>query len=325
MNPIHIVIILMLVGVGIYGITRFIKSKKDKKEEEVTNIMPGKPNRKPIKKALLVGINKYKPELNADLKGCVNDVENMRELLVKRFAFDPENIRVVIDDRATRQAIIDRIKWLINGSIAGDELIFHYSGHGSQVRDRNGDELNDHLDEILCPHDLDWNNPLTDDILADILSKLPKGVFFTMVCDSCHSGTMTRGRLGNPHGEIARFIMPPFDIRSRSLDRDLEKRKIGKKNNRKNKKNRRKTKDTGQRHVLISGCKDNQTSADAFIDNKYQGAMTWALTKAIKENPELTWKEAHAKACRTLEVMKYTQEPQLSGNDDLTGRKVFGG
>jgi len=189
-----------------------------------------KPIRKPIKKALLVGLNRYKPELNADLKGCVNDVENIRTLIVNKFGFDPENIRVIIDDRATRRAIINRLNWLINCSIAGDELLFHYSGHGSQVRDRNGDELDDKLDEILCPYDLDWNNPLTDDVLARRLKDLPKGVNFTMICDSCHSGTMTRStRLGNPHGELARFIMPPFDIRARSLDRDIPKRTIGKK------------------------------------------------------------------------------------------------
>ena len=208
---------------------------------------------------------------------------------------------------------------MINGAIAGDELVFHYSGHGSQVRDRNGDELDDNLDEILCPYDLDWNNPLTDDVLAAILKNLPKGVLFTMVCDACHSGTMTRStRLGNPHGEYPRFIIPPFDIRSRSLDRELPKRKLGVKPVRGNK-------DTGQNHVLISGCKDNQTSADAYIDNKYQGAFTWALTTAIKENPSITFRAAHARAVRLLSDRRYAQIPQLSGNDNLLDRNIFGG
>jgi hypothetical protein len=315
-------IALILVAAAI--LFTLLYNRFSKKEEEISRgVKPGKSNRKPTKKALLVGLNKYHPMLNADLRGCVNDVENMRDLLMNKFGFEPENIRVIIDDRATRQAIIDRLRWLINGSIAGDELVFHFSGHGSQVRDRNGDELNDRLDEILCPYDLDWSNPLTDDILAAMLKKLPKGVFFTMICDSCHSGTMTRGgRLGNPHGEMARFIRPPYDIRSRSLDRELPKRKIGIKEKRNKKRGKP---DTGQNHILVSGCRDDQTSADAFINNKYQGAMTWALTKAIKENPGITWNGAHAEAVKTLKAGKYIQEPQLSGNDGLTCRVTFGG
>ena len=46
----------------------------------------------------------------------------------------------------------------------GDVLYLHYSGHGSNVPDKNGDEA-DHRDEILCPSDLDWKDPLTDDWL----------------------------------------------------------------------------------------------------------------------------------------------------------------
>jgi len=281
-------------------------------------------HRKPTKRALLVGINKYKPELNADLRGCVNDVENMRELLITKFGFEPENIRVLIDDRATRQAIIKRLQWIIKKSRKGDELVFHYSGHGSQVRDRDGDELKDGLDEILCPYDLDWNNPLTDDILARLFKKLRKGAYLTMICDSCHSGTMTRSvRIGNPHGEMDRFILPPFDIRARSMGVDLPKHNIGRKQ-RIGRIERIERVDVGQRHVLVSGCKDNQTSADAYIDNKYQGAFTWALTSVIRDNPSFTWRQAHAGAAKLLELRRYTQQPQISGNDNLIIRKVFG-
>jgi len=271
-----------------------------------------KPNtkRKPVKKALLVGINKYRPDLNADLRGCVNDVENMRHMLIKLFGFKPENIRVIIDERATRHNIIKRLRWLLKGARKGDELVFHYSGHGSQIRDRNGDELDDQLDEILCPHDLDWERPLSDDILAKIFKKLPKGVNLTMLCDSCHSGTMTRG-LDNPIYRAPRFITPPFDIRCRSLGREVPTRRMGKKPK------------GSQRHVLLSGCMDYQTSADAYINNVYQGAFTWAFTSAVKDNPNITWREAHKEVLTKLGG--YPQQPQLSGDKSLLDRKVFGG
>jgi len=270
--------------------------------------------KQPRKKALLVGINKYRPDLNANLRGCVNDVDHMREILVNMFGFDPENIRVIVDERATFQGIMERLNWLLTDSRKGDELVFEYSAHGSQIRDRNGDELDDHLDEILCPYDLDWNNPFTDDILAKLFKKVNKEANLTMVCDSCHSGSITRGLnnpglIGNPHA--SRFITPPFDIVSRSLDRELPKSNMGKKQ------------EGSQRHVLLSGCRDDQTSADAYIDNKFQGAMTWALTCAINDNPNITWREAHSKVLNRLQ--RYTQIPQLSGDDDLVDRPIFGG
>ncbi len=42
-----------------------------------------------MKKALLVGINNY-PGIENDLHGCLNDVTNVRDVLVKHFGFEPE-------------------------------------------------------------------------------------------------------------------------------------------------------------------------------------------------------------------------------------------
>lgn len=307
-------IICIIVGYVVFSVIKHYKNNKTNSTEVHINVKPDNSKRKPVKKALLVGINKYRPDLGADLQGCVNDVENMRNMLVNIFKFPVDNVRVIINDRATRQGILDRLKWLLDGSKAGDELVFHYSGHGSQVRDRNGDELDDQLDEILCPYDLDWNNPLTDDILADLFKQIPVGVYLTMLSDSCHSGTITRGldNPGNPGAIILkpRYIAPPFDIKSRSLGKILPKNRMGKKSG------------GAQRHVLVSGCRDNQTSADAHIDGKPQGAFTWAISTAIKEDPNRTWSDAHKKAVELL--ARYSQVPQLSGSADLIFRPVFG-
>jgi hypothetical protein len=309
--PTEIIILGIIVAV-VAAVVIFIIKKKKKEDEGGTTITikPDTSGRFPIKKALLVGINIYKPELDANLRGCVNDVETMRKLLIDNFKFLSENIRVLIDERATKQGILDRLKWLLGGAKEGDELVFHYSGHGSQVRDRNGDELDDQLDEILCPHDLDWDDPLTDDHLANLFKQLPKGVHLTMLCDSCHSGSISKS-MSEIYRNSSKSITAPFDIRSRSYNKILPKNKMGKK-------------DKGtQRHVLMSGCKDNQTSADAYIDGKYQGAFTWALTKTIRENPDIEWKQAHIK---TVELLSnYSQEPQLSGDANVIFRNVFGG
>ena len=102
-----------------------------------------------MKKALLVGINRY-PDPRNELKGCVNDVRQMAETLKRRYGFPGDrNMRILTDARATTKAILDGLAWLTAGASPGDSLVFHYSGHGSQVPDRNGDETSDRLDEIL--------------------------------------------------------------------------------------------------------------------------------------------------------------------------------
>ena len=67
----------------------------------------------------------------------------------------------------------------------GDVLLLHYSGHGSNVPDDNGDEA-DKRDEILCPTDLDWKDPFRDDWLRKTLGKLRSGVNLTVIMDCCH-------------------------------------------------------------------------------------------------------------------------------------------
>lgn len=305
---------VVLVGLIVFQLIR--KKKEEGSSVPDINVTPDTSGRPPIKKALLVGINKYKPELNADLRGCVNDIENIRDVLIRYYGFNPDNIRVLIDDRATKAAIVERMIWLIDKCATGDELVFDYSGHGSQIRDREGDELNDQMDEILCPHDLNWDDPLTDDDLAQIFSKVPEGVYLTVIIDACHSGTITKELFGCAEKQYikARFIMPPFDIKSRTLNRaePFEKRRL-----------EVIMKDAGQNHVLLSGCRDDQTSADAFIDSKYQGAMTWAFTSALKENPKANWKAVHT--ALKAKMTGFTQEPQLSGDEDLLVRPMFGG
>lgn len=185
--------------------------------------------------------------------------------------------------------------------------------HNSQVRDREGDELDDNLDEIICPHDLNWDDPLTDDVLGAMFDKVPAGAALIMICDACHSGTMTKELIfGNPSEMRSKFIMPPFDIKCRTLGREVPKSSM------------KNVTRGSQRHVLLSGCKDNQTSADATIDGRPQGALTWAVTESIKVNPSVTWTELHAKVLNRLSG-GFSQTPQLSGDADLLDNKIFKG
>ena len=84
------------------------------------------------------------------------------------------------------------LRWLVDGAAAGDSLVFHFSGHGVQKLDNNGDEA-DGYDEALCP--LDFEDPrggviLDDEINATIVRPLGRGVKLHAIVDTCHSGTI---------------------------------------------------------------------------------------------------------------------------------------
>jgi Caspase domain/Domain of unknown function (DUF4384) len=156
------------------------------------------------KRALLIGVNKYK-ELPW-LSGSRNDVSVMREILIRRYGFSESNIQTLLDEQATRSGIVAAIENLV--AIAGpqDIVFVHYSGHGSQVDDLNGDEP-DGLDETICPYDARTAGvaDITDDELGQLLGRLSVASS-VVVLDSCHSGTALRSS--------------PSDIRSRSVPPD---------------------------------------------------------------------------------------------------------
>lgn len=99
------------------------------------------------KSALLIGINRYQIPGN-DLRGCVNDVKMIQAVLKKYYGFKLADITTLLDDQATTKAIRAGIQNLIKSAKAGDVLYLHFSGHGSNVPDKNGDEA-DNRDEIL--------------------------------------------------------------------------------------------------------------------------------------------------------------------------------
>jgi hypothetical protein len=258
------------------------------------------------RKALLVGINRY-PDPANELRGCVNDVLLMRETLERHYGFaDPARVRSLVDHRATTAAILEGLAWLVDGAASGDSLVFHYSGHGSQVPDRNGDER-DGLDEILCPYDLDWAHPLTDDDLAAVVDPIPKGALLTVILDCCHSGTGLREPSHNGSGVRHRFL--PHLAEPVAFPRPV--RRFG-------------ASVAKTSAVLLAACRDDQTSADAFIDGKYRGAHTWHLCQTIRKatrNP--TCRELVAATAPALSRSGFDQVPQLEGPARLLALPVF--
>ncbi len=165
------------------------------------------------KRALLVGIGKYM-HLN-DLQGPDVDIRNFEKFLIEREGFASDEISILQNERATRANILTALEhWLVGSTKPGDKVVFYYSGHGGQVRDTDGDEQ-DGLDETLAPFDTDENqgNQITDDEFSAVLARLSDRDV-TVIFDSCHSGTISRGSAPASGGEFSpRTYFPTFGTR----------------------------------------------------------------------------------------------------------------
>lgn len=267
------------------------------------------------KRAVLVGIN-YITNPQNSLRGCWNDVYNMREFLLKK-GFAINDINILTDEPKnkglpqypTKSNIINAINIAIAKCENGDELYFHYSGHGGQYTDFNNDEP-DGLDE--CIYDCNLKLLIDDDFKIFLIDSLPIGVKLRAIFDSCHSGSCldlpymynpitgtnvpqskksTLKKIGKAFGSIKTiFSSNKTDDDEKAIIKDI---------------------------IMISGCKDNQTSADAFIDNKSQGALTSNILKlTLKESVyRIKWKDFILMLDQQIKINGYNQIPMLSYYD----------
>ncbi len=266
------------------------------------------------KRALLVGVNRYRMP-GADLRGCVNDVVNVKNTLTNVFGFPSGDINVLTDFDATKKAMQAGIKELVKSGRKGDVLVFHYSGHGSNLPDDNGDEA-DNRDEILCPSDLDWQDPLRDDWLRETFDTLKPGVNLTVIMDCCHSGTNTRAVLPPDAPVLERYLPSPWDLVASESGRALRGKVRG--TLRKSKKSARAASDilgVKIKETLITGCRDTQTSADAMINGTYNGALSYYLVATTNAAAgRLTHRQLRDRTAKQLKSNGYDQVPQLEGS-----------
>src|SRR5215469_9924749 len=152
----------------------------------------------PNRYALLVGINNYKyPDRVSSLEGALNDVQDMRQVLIGKFNFPPGNITILTNDQATHAGIIGAIKSLIARVHTGDIVLIDYSGHGAQMPDVTGKRISG-MDETIVPYDSRDPEGQVFDISGAELHPLwvqlaAKTQNVTYILDSCHSGTLVRG------------------------------------------------------------------------------------------------------------------------------------
>jgi hypothetical protein len=141
-------------------------------------------------KALIIGVGKY-ADPSANLPGIDLDVALFKRA-VKKLGIKDENIKVLMDSQATESNIKYTAKNFLSNVDKNDRVFFYFSGHGSQVEDKNGDEP-DGVDEFLVTHEFDGKKGFfTDDEVGEMLRKIPSDYVYAFI-DACHSGTATKG------------------------------------------------------------------------------------------------------------------------------------
>lgn len=256
-----------------------------------------------IRLAYLIGINYT--GTNSELSGCINDTYNIRKFLTDNKYVDHSNIQMLNDDATnhlypSKSNILKIFSDLVNLARLNPNkkyLIFiSYSGHGTYIPDTNGDESDKH-DEALCPIDFETNGLIVDDdIRLEFINKLPSNVRLVMLIDACHSGTI-------------------LDIKyNYAVDGTTRCKKLA-------------ISDSAAKVVMISGSRDDQTSADAYIQNKYtlakeyQGAMTASFLANYVEN--ITY-ESLIQTMRTwLRSQSFSQVPQLSSGQPINIKRAY--
>lgn len=247
-----------------------------------------------MKKAVCIGINNY-PGIFNDLKGCVNDANDWAELL-REFGFETE---VLLDEQGTRENIKAALRDLVSTLRSGDYGVFTYSGHGTYNRDSSGDEP-DSYDEALYVYD----GLLLDDELREILDDLRSNASLVVISDSCYSGTVTRVAEDDTHYAKPRFVpvigySPLIPVKSHFLA------------------------EAQMLELLLTGCSDSELSYDAFIDGRYNGAMSRYAINAIRANPGATFNEFYVMLRQALPTEEYPQTPQLEGSEQNKSRALF--
>lgn len=228
------------------------------------------------KLALLFGINDYQGTSN-DLRGCVNDVNDVERKLKSEF---PDFvIRKFTDSQVTTTLVVREIEDAL--AKVKKVLYIHYSGHGTQIGTQEALYL--------------YNGPLMDSVFCDLQNKTPDHLRVIAKFDSCYSGGMD-DRKSNPKYIRSRFYpIPGVEIKKKATTH------IGKAD--------------AQKWVIFSGCGEHQTSADAYFNGRANGAFTYFDLYSFSASS--TYSKEYNRLRTFLPDGELDQIPELTGNESL--------
>lgn len=267
------------------------------------------------KYGLIIAVGDYQPKTGWSKISSANDVPIIKDALLNQ-NFKDENITILLNEDATRLGILSAIEALQARVLPGDIVVIHYSGHGQQIFDNNGDEIDD-KDEAIVPYDAlvrytsnyKGENHIRDDELGNIIANfrntLGKDGQLLFLLDSCHSGSATRG--GKARGGEGTFAPPnwtPTSDKNTQGSGLVEKVSVG---------------SDAAPFVMLSGA-----SADE-LNYEYEGfgSLSFAFAKAMNElGSDFTYRKLFSAISANMNVISPKQTPTIEGDADY---KLFKG
>jgi hypothetical protein len=261
-------------------------------------------------RALLIGIEQYRDRAIRPAHGAERDAQDMEQLLLQSLGFPAAAIHRLNGSQATSAEIAREFRqWLIRDTRAGDRIFFYYAGHGSYLRDDDGDEK-DGYDETIVPYDATPNGPgmIRDDQLSRWMAELA-GRRVVMVFDSCHSGTIARSFGGTAaKDESARYIRPAdSELQEKSRSRILLETSDGRIGDAPALK-------APAPALIISAAGPMQTAHSMKLDGIWHGALTLALRDALEHGPGDSVPVGQLKGMLRKRIAGWQQEKILNGS-----------
>lgn len=288
------------------------------------------------RRGLLIGI-RYWGSTDV-LVGAYNDIDDMKNLLVENFGWTSGDFMVLKDDKTdpgtqpTRDIILREMRNLVRDARPGDQLFFHFAGHGGQVYDIDGDEV-DELDEVILT--CDGHRIVDDEMFNVLVFPLPMGCRLTAVFDCCNSGTgldlpeivrtdplpqlytATRSRSPSP----ILGMVKTRRLRPRAPFRRLTQREapIPARANDNNGRPALYRKNSDGDVVLWSACLDSEDAFEMTIGGAVRGALTYNFVRSLraKQHSYRSLLSDLSTAIMQQAKGKHIQTPQLSSSHPI--------
>lgn len=281
-----------------------------------------------MNKALLVGLSNY-PNKVDNIDGSVEDVKAWHSILEYKYRFVRDNIHMLTNEKATKNAVMSQLNWLISGASSGDTLVFIYSGHGARFSERVGIGHQDEVkDEALVLYDSKgWGDMLIDDELSLFFRYIPDGANTTVICDSCFSGgmdLMPSQHTATMSSAQVKFSSS-FSHATHEDNSDVPVMRFGCGLSKADSIQCAKSRDFSKsRTLLLSACGEEETAASARSDTNGLSVFSYYAIGVLKRSGRLLSAcEFVAQTRRDIERAGHSQTPRLIGRRDLFTIPMF--
>lgn len=226
------------------------------------------------KRALIIGLGEQLDGTWAKINGDL-DLAYVEEFLQDAGC---KKIYSLINKQATKKNIVKSFHSLADDCREGDIVYIHFSGHGQQMKDSNGDE-SDGYDECWIPYDAykvpcrkDYGEKhLSDDeiniLLKEIKYKIGEVGKILVVVDACHSGDSSRS---NSDDEVVRGVSDVFNTVIEKIKRKMLVSSSMEQSESYN----------DELWITISACKSNQVNTE--LKSPVVGKLTYALYQMLR-------------------------------------------